>query len=134
MNTFKKEERLCSKLIIDSLFKSGSSFLLYPFRVQLSAVAEHQFPPEVAVQVLIIVPKKRFKRAVDRNLLKRRMRELYRLHKNALLSKIQYPHQKYALALSYVGNQIHDYPMMEHKYVKLCEKITQKFFQNEVDS
>ena len=78
MYTFKKEERLCNKKLIDKLFHNGSSFLCYPYRVSWLAVAEVvEFP----VQVLIAVPKKRYKRAIDRNLLKRRIREAYRLNK-----------------------------------------------------
>jgi ribonuclease P protein component len=68
MYTFKKEERLCNKKLIDELFHNGSSFLCYPYRVSWLTVEENaEFP----VQVLIAVPKKRYKRAVDRNLVKR---------------------------------------------------------------
>ena len=82
MNKFNKEERLCSKKSLDLLFKNGSSFLLYPFRVTYLFVAEpHIFP----AQVVINVAKKRYKHSVDRNLIKRRTREAYRLQKEQLL-------------------------------------------------
>ncbi|WP_223833721.1 ribonuclease P protein component [Pedobacter riviphilus] len=78
MYTFRKEERLCSRKHLDLLFKNGSSFLLYPFRISYLFV---DVPAHVQAQVVINVPKKRYKRAVDRNLLKRRIREAYRLNK-----------------------------------------------------
>ena len=78
MYTFKKEERLCNKKLIDELFHNGSSFLCYPFKVSWLLVDE---PAQFPAQVLFSVSKKRYKRAVDRNLIKRRMREAYRLHK-----------------------------------------------------
>src|SRR5580698_8922914 len=76
--TFTKEERLCNKKLIHELFHKGSSFLCYPFKVSWLAVAE---PQQFPAQVLLSVSKKRFKHAVDRNLLKRRIREAYRLGK-----------------------------------------------------
>ena len=82
MSSFKKEERLCNIKLIEKLYHTGSSFLVYPFRIiWLSSETNSEFP----VQVLISVPKKKFKRAVDRNLLKRRIREIYRLHKSEYL-------------------------------------------------
>src|ERR1700709_234674 len=83
--TFTKEERLCNKVLIDSIFHNGSSFLCYPFRVSWLVVDAPQLFP---AQVLIAVPKKRYKRAVDRNLVKRRIREVYRLHKEENLYSI----------------------------------------------
>ncbi len=76
--TFAKAERLHSKKIIQELFTKGSSFYLHPFKVILllnpdQATAQHQ--------ILISVSKRFFKKAVDRNLLKRRIREAYRKEK-----------------------------------------------------
>src|SRR5476649_2030666 len=81
MYTFKKEERLCNKKLIDGLFHSGSSFLCYPYKVSWMLIDGGTVP----AQVVFGVPKKRYKHAVDRNLIKRRTREAYRLHKQQLL-------------------------------------------------
>ena len=82
--TFTKDERLSSKKDIQELFKNGSSFYLYPFKV-----ITLPNPEANQHQVLFSVPKRIFKRAVDRNLLKRRMREAYRLYKHLLPTKPQ---------------------------------------------
>ena len=75
--TLHKEERLCSQKIIGDLFTSGESFLAYPLKVVFLKTDLDSSP----VQAAFTVSKRNFKRAVKRNLLKRRMREAYRLNK-----------------------------------------------------
>ena len=79
--TFRKAERLSKEKIIQELFEKGSSFYLFPFKVYCMPNRDGQYPVH---QVLVSVSKKNFKRAVDRNLIKRRMRESYRLQKHHL--------------------------------------------------
>lgn len=80
-NSFGKAERLNSKKYIQELFSKGSSFYLHPFKV-LSLPNPDQNAPNH--QILISVSKRNFKRAVDRNAIKRRIREGYRLQKEQL--------------------------------------------------
>jgi len=78
-HTLPKSERLCSKKAIDALFAGGNkSFSAYPIRVV------YMERPEPGVQILLSVSKRRFKHAVDRNRVKRQMREAYRLNKHIL--------------------------------------------------
>lgn len=77
---FRKEERLSSKKIIQELFDNGSSFYLYPFKVVYTLQPDKSLPN----QVLFSVPKRNFKKAVDRNRIKRQLREAYRLNKSLL--------------------------------------------------
>jgi len=79
--TFRKEERLRKEIDIQELFDKGSSFYLFPFKVIVRANPREEVPVH---QVLISVSKRHFKRAVDRNLIKRRTREAYRLQKELL--------------------------------------------------
>jgi ribonuclease P protein component len=121
MHTFKKEERLCNKKLIDGLFHNGSSFLCYPFRASwLPVQAEQQFP----VQILFSVSKKRYKHAVDRNLIKRRMREAYRLHKQSLLYRVLAEADKrIVLSIGYIGKELADYSLIEKKMLKLLGQL-----------
>lgn len=121
MNTFKKEERLCSKKSLDLLFKNGSSFLLYPFRISFLFVLDsHQYP----AQVVINVAKKRFKRAVDRNLIKRRIKEVYRKQKNQqLYSILNDADNLLLLSIQYIGKEINDYTVFEKKLSLSFQKL-----------
>jgi ribonuclease P protein component len=121
--TFVKEERLCNKKLIDELFRNGSSFLCYPFKVSWLAVNEAQpFPG----QVLFAVPKKRYKHAIDRNLLKRRMREAYRLNKQQYLySILNEADKRIVFSIAYIGKEINTYDLIEKKMLKLLSVLTE---------
>jgi len=121
MYTFKKEERLCNKKLIDGLFHNGSSFLCYPFKVSWIAAPATQAVP---VQVLFAVSKRRYKRAVDRNLVKRRMREAYRVLKQQFLyNHLLASNQSIVLSIGFIGKEISDYSLMEKKMLKALLQV-----------
>jgi ribonuclease P protein component len=123
-NSFKKEERLCNKRLIERLYSNGSSFHLYPFRVTFLLSKEILVP----AQVLIAVPKRRFKRAVDRNLLKRRIREGYRINKQLLLYEFLDQQQaKVLFSIQYIGKEIHDYRFIELKLRETLLKLQNEY-------
>lgn len=82
--SFKKPERLHKRDDIELLFKDGQKFFLGPFRV----THLENSSGEAGIKVMIGVPKRNFKKAVDRNLIKRRIREAYRLNRNELKDKL----------------------------------------------
>jgi len=81
-STFRKPEKLCSQTHIDRLFSEGKSLLSHHFRL---IYIETDTPGQPLVKVLISVPKKNMKLAVDRNRMKRLIREAYRLSKHKLV-------------------------------------------------
>ena len=131
MSRFNKEERLCSKKLLDLLFKNGSSFLLYPFRItHLFTVEPQRYP----VQVVINVAKKRYKHAVDRNLIKRRTREAYRLQKEQDLYPFLLAHKKsLLLSLQFIGKEKYDYVVFEKKLSIALKKLIAQLHPNETD-
>ena len=131
MYTFRKEERLCSRKHLDLLFKNGSSFLLYPFRISYIFV---DFPAEVQVQVVINVPKKRYKRAVDRNLLKRRIREVYRLKKQEnLYSKLPADKGLLLFSIQFIGKDKYEFSFIEKKLVATFKRFHSLILTDETD-
>lgn len=111
--TFCKEERLCSKVLLEALFTKGSSFLVYPYRVSWLRSSQPQLFP---AQVVIGVSKKKFKRSVDRNLIKRKIREVYRLNKQALLYNPLSKHQLgILLSINYIGKDMVPQQLLDAK-------------------
>jgi ribonuclease P protein component len=110
---FKSTERLKSKRAFEKLFKEGKSIKKYPLRL---VYVEWPSASPTHVQVAFSVPKKRFKRAVDRNRLKRQMREAYRLVHFGILTK---PKQHWALLFIYLPSEKLGYPIIE-KAVANC--------------
>jgi ribonuclease P protein component len=129
MNKFNKEERLCSKKSLDLLFKNGSSFLLYPFRITFLFVNEpHKYP----TQVVINVAKKRYKHAVDRNLIKRRTREAYRLHKEEhLYAALANRDDLLLLSLQFIGKEKYEFAFFEKKLIAAFKKLITQIIPNE---
>jgi ribonuclease P protein component len=98
-NTFKKEERLKSKYAFELLFSKGGSVKHYPIRM---VFVPWTFDSALNVQAGFSVSKKRFKKAVDRNRIKRQMRACYRLLKSTHLTELQ---QQHAVLFIYIHHQ-----------------------------
>lgn len=103
--SFGKKEKLCSQTVIDRLFKEGKSFKAYPLRVLLLQVES----ADAHAQVLISVPKKRVRKAHDRNRIKRLIREAYRLSKPELLEKWEGEGRYFAIGLIHLSDREPDF-------------------------
>lgn len=109
MQTFSKNERLCSKPLIDQLIQKGNSFNGFPFKIIWMEIQQSTSP----VKIVISVPKRKFKKAVDRNRIKRLIREAYRKNKHRLIERIE--NKKIALLLIYTAKTIPEYTETEEK-------------------
>ncbi|MBF9255172.1 ribonuclease P protein component [Pontibacter sp. 172403-2] len=119
--TFPKEEHLCSRRHIALLFSKGSSFNLYPLRFVY--LTPQDMPPD-KTQVLISVSKRYFKRATDRNRLKRQMREAYRLNKHLLTQNpAQAPR---LLGILYIGKEKKSFATIQKKLISGLERCQTK--------
>ena len=119
MPEFRKAERLCSKKRIDGLFSGGRSLSAYPIRAIYAPKEEDGEP----VEVLVSVSKRHFKRAVDRNRLKRLIREAYRLNKSVLLDRLQGHH--FSVAFLWMSDEKADYATVEEKMRNLLQRIAE---------
>jgi ribonuclease P protein component len=99
--TFNKDERLCLKKRIDELFNTGKAITLYPLK--LIWLPCHEVNP-YPVQVLFTVSSRRFKNAVDRNRIKRKIREIYRIQKSVLYNRLAKNNITMLLGIIYIGN------------------------------
>ena len=118
--TFKKEERLCSRKEIDAIIKTGKRNTKLGIHLYFTEYKEAREP---AIKVLFAVPKKRFKKAVDRNLLKRRMREAYRLNKAKLVENSESGNKYLNLMFIYNISEIESFVEIENKIVLLLKGL-----------
>ena len=121
-NTFKKSERLCSRILMDHLFQGDNrTASSYPIRAVFLPVEE---AVQKGVSILISVPKKRFHDAVDRNRVKRQIREAYRKNKHALAEQVAQSGKGLLVALIYVSAEIETTEQIEKRMIRLLDKIS----------
>ena len=121
--TLSKEERLSRKRYIDLLFEKGQSFVAFPLRVVYLPLEEEMSAP---VSILISVPKKKFKRAVKRNLIKRQVREAYRVLKYDLIDPLTEKNKRMLIAFLYLDNEIHPFTDIEKAMTKAIRILRDK--------
>lgn len=118
-NRLYKKEKLCSHTAIERLFSRSNenrSAIAYPLRL-LWCVAEGDSVPN---QFIIVVPKRRLKHAVDRVLMRRRIREAYRLNRDKLIGEGV---PSFRLAFVYVADRCHPYTSVEKSVRKLFKNV-----------
>ena len=120
---FPKRERMVSQRLIDMLFSGSRSVAAFPLRAVY--LNKERAQGEEAVLVLISVPKKRFHHAVDRNRVKRQIREAYRHHKK-LLHKALPSDQQLLLAFVWLSDKHYPSGEVEQRVTTLMNRIAEK--------
>ncbi|GAA0737009.1 ribonuclease P protein component [Gaetbulibacter jejuensis] len=117
MFTYNKKEKLKSKKLIEQLFAEGQSVSAYPLKLIYLPV---DFDDSVLLKTGVTVSKRKFKNAVDRNRIKRLMREAYRLNKAVIFNNIT---TQYALMILYIGNDGITFEVLDTKMKVLLNKF-----------
>jgi ribonuclease P protein component len=120
-NTFPKQNKLCGQERIAQLYKQGKRFTSWPLRVTYMPANSPNS------QVLVWAPKSLFKHAVQRNHLRRLMREAYRLHQDILSAKRSVSDSGQLIAFNYMDKEPQPYSVIEKAVVKALKKINEKF-------
>lgn len=116
LHTLRKEERLCSRKALESLFSKGDpSLAAYPLRAVYMSV------PEAGTRMMVSVSKRHFKQAVKRNRIKRQIREAFRLHKHLLCP----PQGGVNIAFLWMSNEILPTSTIFHKLQNLLIRINE---------
>ncbi|MEQ8908197.1 MAG: ribonuclease P protein component [Vicingaceae bacterium] len=119
-----KKERIYLKEEIQELFKKGRWSKQHPIR--LVSVSRESEAQEATVKMGVSVPKKNLKRAVDRNKIKRLIKESYRLHKKPLLEKCKKEEKSCLLMFVYGDKELLPYPRIEKKIILLLQELEAK--------
>jgi len=118
--TFPTIEKLKSKKLLDDLFTSGKKLNEYPIKLVYKQL---DFEDDVLIKAGVSVPKRNFKKAVDRNRIKRLLREAYRLNKHIIHDEFN---KKYVCMFLYLGKEMPPFETINTKVVKLLHKLAEK--------
>lgn len=122
--TLSKEERICSKKLINELFTgNGRSMTAFPLRAVFMKRTVGDDQPRAAM--LVSVPKRYFKHAVDRNRVKRQVREAFRRNKSIITQNLTDDHEAVAMAFVWLTNEKFPSSEVENRMVRLLTRISE---------
>lgn len=122
--SFPRRERLSSKKIIDKLFAQGSTVFHHP--IMCKVIVEDTAEENTGIQVLIVVPKKKIKKAADRNRIRRRIREAYRINKLPLHKFKEQENKHIYIAFVYVSSDELNFTSLQSAIIKITQEIVTK--------
>ncbi len=118
---FPKNQRLSSKKSIDFLFLNKKSLFVFPFRAVY--YLSNEITDNSNLQALFVVPKKKFKKATDRNRIRRQLRESFRMNKNPLEEKLQGKENQLQIAFIYVSEQKVEFLKIDEAMKAIISKL-----------
>lgn len=122
--TLSKDERICSKKLINELFTgNGRSMTAFPLRVVFMKRTIVDDQPRAAM--LVSVPKRYFKHAVDRNRVKRQVREAFRRNKSIITQNLTDDHEAVAMAFVWLTDEKFPSSEVENRMVRLLTRISE---------
>lgn len=127
--TFNKKERLRSRKAFDELIKHGRSFNSHPFLI-IWKKSDKEIKERCPVQISVSVPKKLFKHAVDRNIIKRRTHEAYRINKHKLIKHLEKKGYKFDIIFVYRKKDIADYKSIEEGITSAIKFLQKNYEKN----
>ena len=123
--TLSKQERMVSRKLIEALFGGGGSSSMAAFPLRVVYIKKVRAQEDVPVQVLISVSKRHFKHAVDRNRVKRQVREAYRQHKQVLYDALS-PTEQLLIAFVWLSDEHRPTSLVEGRMVSLMQRVAEK--------
>ncbi|MCG2461817.1 ribonuclease P protein component [Flavobacteriaceae bacterium F89] len=118
--SFPKKEKLKRKKLLEQLFETGMGINSYPVKL---IYLKTELPEDVQVQAGVTVSKRNFKKAVQRNRIKRLLRESYRLNKHLVFNNIE---DNFAFLFLYIGKEMPEYPQVEAGMKAVLLKFVEK--------
>ena len=123
MFEFPKQQKLCNETAIKEMFSNGKSFVIHPIRLVWKEEGDSD---TVAIKSIIVVPKKQLKLAADRNIVRRRMKEAYRLNKAEIEHFLVNKNRQLNVAIVYQNEKILSYKAIEKKIKLILGRLNEE--------
>ena len=123
MFEFPKKQKLCNETAIKEMFSNGNSFVIHTIRLVWK---EELNADDVAIKSIIVVPKKHLKLAADRNIVRRRIKEAYRLNKSAIENFLKNKGKQLNIAIVYQNDKILSYKVLEEKIKLILGRLREE--------
>lgn len=120
MYKFTKREKLCNKIEIKKIFAQGEGFIIYPFSIKYNIKTNSPFPK---VQVLIVSSKRYQRLSVNRNKIKRLVRECFRINKEEIILFAKESNLDINISISFISKKIPNYLTVNDTLKKILLRI-----------